>query len=191
MHGDGQGEVLNFQLRSPHHVAGGIADHYVVVDFTGWRYFELIEPEGARHADYAWPYGGIYAIYRESVHFGQVEALSLWYNHLPPGKEVRCLVSPVKAIALVPQKLVRPRVTIGGQTLMFPVEIESGCYLEFLGPDDCTLYGHKGEVLGRVKPEGSVPAVEPGENRVHFQVERGGARPRAYVTIITRGETGT
>lgn len=188
VHGDGQGQVLNFQLRSPHHLTSGIGDHYVVVDFTGWRYFELIEPEGARYAEYVWPYGDIYSIYRESVRFDQIESLSLWYNHLPPGKEVRCLVSPVKAIPLVPLKLVHPRVTIGGQTLVFPVEIPSGCYLEFLGPDDCTLYGPLGEVLGRVKAEGEVPTVGPGENRVSFQADAGHVRPRAQVTIITRGE---
>jgi len=33
------------------------AEHFVVVDFTGWRHFELIEPVAERHANYAWPYG--------------------------------------------------------------------------------------------------------------------------------------
>lgn len=187
VHGDGQGEVLNFQLRSPQHLAGGIGDHYVLVDFTGWRYFELIEPEGARYADYAWPYGDIYSIYRESVRFDQIESLSLWYNELPPAKEVRCLLSAVKALPLVPLKLVRPRLTVGGQTLRFPVEIPSGCYLEFLGPNDCTLYGPNGEVLGRVKAEGNVPTVAAGENLVKFQVDGGSVRPRAQVTLVTRG----
>lgn len=188
VHGDGQGEVLNFQLRSPQHLTSGIGEHYVLVDFTGWRYFELVEPEGARYADYAWPYGDIYSIYRESVHFGQIESLSLWYNHLPPGKEARCLVSPIKAIPLVPLKLVHPRVTVGGQSLVFPVEIPSGCYLEFLGPEDCTLYGPQGQVISRVKPQGAVPIVEAGENLVKFQAEAGGVQPRAVVTIITSGK---
>jgi len=187
VHGDGQGHVLNFQLRSPPHLTSGIGDHYVVIDFTGWRYFELVEPEGARYAEYAWPYGDIYSIYRESVRFDQIDSLGLWYNHLPPGKEVRCLVSPIKAIPLVPLKLTHPRVTIAGRTLVFPVEIPSGCYLEFFGPEDCTLYGPQGEVLSRVKPEGTVPTVEPGENLVAFQAEAGGLRPRACVTLITRG----
>ena len=57
IHGDGQGEILNFQLRSPEHLVGTLADHYVPIDFTGWRYVELIEPEGARWSDYQWPYG--------------------------------------------------------------------------------------------------------------------------------------
>ena len=78
--------MLNVQLRSPTHISHGIGDHYIPIDFTGWRYFELIEPEGERHAEYPWPYGGIYSIYRESVNYGQVASLGLWYNNLPPGK---------------------------------------------------------------------------------------------------------
>jgi len=74
VYGDGKGEVLNFQLRSPEHVSTAIGDHYVIVDFTGWRYFELIEPEGERCDDYVWPYGhSVYQIYRESVDYSQVE----------------------------------------------------------------------------------------------------------------------
>ncbi len=187
VHGDGQGQVLNFQLRSPRHLVSGIGDHYVVVDFAGWRYFELIEPEGPRYADYAWPYGDIYSIYRESVQFAQIESLSLWYNHLPPGKEVVCYLSPIKALPLVPLKLRQPRVTVAGHTVMFPVELESGCYLELLGPDECTVYGPQGEVLARVKPEGTIPGLQAGHNELQFQADAGGLRPRANVTIITRG----
>ncbi|MFH1922674.1 MAG: hypothetical protein ABIP48_22650, partial [Planctomycetota bacterium] len=67
VHGDGRGELLNLQQTSPSHLSHGIADHYIVIDFTGWRYFELVEPEGERHADFACPYGGIYSFYRESI----------------------------------------------------------------------------------------------------------------------------
>jgi hypothetical protein len=188
VYGDGQGEVLNVQLRSPHHLAGGIGDHYMRIDFTGWRYFELIEPEGARHADHAWPYGDVYSIYRESVQFGQVESLGLWYNHLPPGRKATCYLSPITALPVVPGKLLSPSITVGGATLAFPVEIESGSYLEFQSPSDCKLYGPQGQLLREVKPEGRPPVLEPGENQVEFRAKTaGGAAPRANVTVISRG----
>ncbi len=38
--GDGKGEVLNFQVQSPTHIVGALGEHYVTVDFEGWRYFE-------------------------------------------------------------------------------------------------------------------------------------------------------
>jgi len=180
---------LNVQLRSPPHVVGGIGDHYVPIDFTGWRYVELIEPEGARHADYQWPYGDIYSIYRESVEFGQIETLGLWLNHLPVGKRVSLHLSPLRALPLVKTKLIRPSIAVGGASVTFPVEIESGCYLEFHAPDDCKLYGPQGELIRQVNPEGQVPIVERGDNRVQFRCNTpAGTSARAHVTVITQGK---
>ncbi len=188
VHGDGQGEVLNIQLRSPEHLAGGIGDHYIPIDFTGWRYFELIEPEGARYADFSWPYGNIYSIYRESVQFNAISSLGLWYNNLPADKEVRCHLSPIKAIPLARTRVVRPTVAIGGRSIVFPVEIESGCYLEFTSRSDCKLYGPQGEFLRDVTPEGEAPQVAHGDNAVTFSCESpAGIRARANVTLITQG----
>ena len=130
IHGDGQGEVLNFQLTCPPHLVAGIGEHYVVVDFTGWRYFELIEPEGERHSQYTWPYGDPYAIYREHVDYGHVRNLRLWYNHLPPKGKAVCYLSPIRAIPLASITLKNPAVTIDGKTIVFPIEMESGSYLE-------------------------------------------------------------
>ena len=189
VHGDGQHQVLNLQLRSPPHLSHGIGDHYIPIDFAGWRYFELIEPEGERHADYAWPYGGIYAIYRESVAYGQVASLGLWYNNLPPGRRAACYLSPIKALPVVSAKLVRPVVTSGGRRVVFPVDIESGCYLECRSADDCRLYGPQGQVLRSVVPEGEIPWLEPGANELHFDWDASGdVRPRANVTIMSFGE---
>ncbi|MHB8973415.1 MAG: hypothetical protein ACYC3X_09245 [Pirellulaceae bacterium] len=189
IHGDGQGEVLNFQLRSPEHLVGSLADHYVPIDFVGWRYVELIEPEGSRWSDYQWPYGNVYAIYRESIQRSQINALGLWYINLPPGKQVTCYLSPLKALPLVPTKLINPVVRVGDIQLMFPVEIESGCYLEFQALDDCRLYGPQGELVRTVVPIGTVPQLAAGDNTLDFRCESPpGVRSRAYVTVITQGE---
>ncbi len=188
VYGDGQQQVVNLQLRSPTHVSHGIGDHYIPIDFTGWRYFELIEPEGERHAQYAWPYGGIYSIYRESVAYGQVASLGLWYNNLPPGKRAACYLSPIQALPLVSTKLVRPAVSIAGQRIVFPVEIESGCYLECNSADDCQLYGPQGQLLRAVVPEGEIPSLEPGANDVRFECGPSAeVSPRANVTVISFG----
>ena len=191
VHGDGQGELLNFQLRSPLHTTSlGYGDHYVNVDFIGWRYFELVEPEGGHIEDFAWPYRGqAYAIYRENVDYSQVETVSLWYNMLPQGKKVTSYLSPVKALPLTKVKLVNPKLTVGGETITFPVEIESSNYLEFRAMDDCKLYGSDGALLAEVKPEGRVPQLAPGANPIAIECTTStGANPRAYVTVMTKGE---
>lgn len=190
VYGDGKGEVLNVQVRSPEHVSTAIGEHYVIVDFTGWRYFELIEPEGQRYSDYVWPYGpSVYHIYRECVRYEQVEFLGLWYNHLPPNDTVTCYLSPIKALPLVKATLRHPAVTIGDRRIVFPTEIESGCYLEFRSVSDCVLFGPQGEVIREVVPEGDVPVLEAGANPVEFACDvQGGVNARAYVTVISQGK---
>ncbi|GMU20965.1 MAG: hypothetical protein AMXMBFR13_10610 [Phycisphaerae bacterium] len=190
IHGDGKGEVLNFQLRSPEHLPTGFGEHYVDVDFTGWRYFELIEPEGDRCAEYNWPYGGhFYDLYREHVDYSQVASLGLWYNNVPAGGKVKCHISPIKALPLVKAKLIQPMLLINGQELKLPVTLESGSYVELLEGRDCKLYGANGELLREVALEGDVPAMNPGENRVELRCGiEGATHPRARVTIMTVGE---
>jgi len=55
VHGDGRGEVLNVRLESPvTFPLGRLPDRYVTIDYTGWRYFELVESESSRWSDYVW-----------------------------------------------------------------------------------------------------------------------------------------
>ena len=187
--GDGQGHVLNLQQTSPSHLSHGIADHYITIDFTGWRYFALLEPEGGRHADYAWPYAGHYAIYRESIRASQVETLSLWYNNLPAKDTVTCCLSPIRALPVAPATLRNPTIQVGDCELWFPLTIETGQYLEFHGLDDCRLYGKKGEEICKVALQGDIPLMESGKNEVRFtaDIHENDILPRARVTVITQG----
>lgn len=180
---------MNLQLACPRHVVSGFGEHYIAVDFTGWRYFELVESEGARHADYAWPYGDIYRIYRERVDYNQVERLSVWVNNLPAHGNAACVLSPVRALPLLKATIRNPRLTIGDQTLSFPVELESGCYLEFNAAGDCQTFAPGGERREDVKISGAVPELDVGENRLRFSCEAvPGALPRVRVTVITTGD---
>jgi len=189
VHGDGKGEVLNLQLKSPPGAIPGDGDHYIIVDFTGWRYFELVEPEGERYANYSWPYGGLYSIYRENVTYSRIHALNLFYNNIPAKETVTCELSPVRALPTVKAKFRNPAVTIAGRTIRFPVEIESGSYLEFHSMTDCKLYGPGGDLICNVQPEGSVPVLESGINVVKFSCEPpAGLNPRARISVIGFGE---
>ena len=189
VHGDGRGQVLNLQQTSPSHLSHAIADHYIVIDFTGWRYFGLLEPAGGRHTDYSWPYGGHYSIYRESIRTASVETLSLWYNNLPANGTATCYLSPVRALPVAAATLRNPSVTVDGREYRFPVAIETGQYLEFRGVDDCRLYGKKGEEICQVVPVGDVPTLDSGANEIQlaFDTEEGALAPRAHVTVITEG----
>lgn len=167
VYGDGKGELLNIQLRCPPNLVAGIGDHYIPIDFTGWRYFELIEPEGASWTEHVWPYGDLYSIFRESVNYGAIASISVWFNDLPPGQRVMCRISEIHAVPLTATRLIRPVIRIGGSELEFPVELQSGAYLE-LADGMCRVYGPKGELLKELPVNGSVPVLARGSNPVSF-----------------------
>jgi hypothetical protein len=188
--GDGLGELIALRLESPHHLAfGAVADRYVTVDFTGNRRFTLVETESTRWNDYTWNDGkGLYNVYRENIDFGAVASVSVWYQNLPAGKEVKCRIGPVKALPMVSGTVKNPAITIDGITTTFGCELTSGAWLECTTSEDCTMYSPKGESLGRISP-GKLPALRPGPNQIQFSCAPGqGPTPRARVTLFTHGE---
>jgi hypothetical protein len=192
IYGDGRGEVLNIQLRSPKTSIFAIGEHYVVIDFKGWRYFELIEAEGDLVKDYSWPYSHLanYAILIFSVNYSSIETLDLWYNNIAPGATVGCFLSPIKALPLVEEKITNPSITIGGKKIVFPVEMKTGCFIEFYSMTDCKLYNPDGTLNREVQPQGDIPVLEAGQNQIKFDcgVEPK-VRARASVTLISQADT--
>lgn len=202
--GDGQGEVLNVQLRSPKHLAGGLADHYIHIDFTGKRYFALVEPEAEELSQYEWAHTrrwidwqrnpvGIsafaYPMYHIWVVYDQIASLTIGVNNIPAGKSVQVGLGCIKALPLQTAKLANPAVTLGAATLTFPVELESGSYLEFLAMDDCKVYDAAGNCTGEVTPVGTVPTIASGKNACEFgNASQPDGPARARVTVTMCGE---
>ena len=173
--GDGIGQLLNFRIESPKHLSNGArGDHFVKIDFKGWKYFELVEIESSEFSNYIWPDSGFYVYdsYRHTVQFENVDKLQIWYNNLPAGKEVNCLISNIKALPMVPVKITDPSISLNGQTITFKTEIGSGMYMEFYSADNCKLYGPKGEFLEDVKLSGTIPVMKSGENVLSFSCRR-------------------
>jgi hypothetical protein len=191
--GDGNGQLLNVSVRSPMHISQGAhGDHFIQIDFTGWRYFELVEIESSEISHYIWPDDShfyVYDSYRHTVDFGKVEKVQLWYNNLPAGKEVSTLVGPIEALPMVPGSITNPSVTIGGEKIVFPVTMTSGMFLEFRSMDDCKLYGSKGELLREVIPQGTTPELVNGSNDISFTGEgEKNINSRVLVTVINEDD---
>jgi hypothetical protein len=114
--------------------------------------------------------------------------LQLWYNNLPAGKDVNCLIGPIKALPLVPVTINNPSISIGGEKLIFPVKMESGMYLEFKSQNECKLYGPKGEFLQDVQITGNIPDLIPGENEISFRCQGpDDVNSRVQITVISEG----
>ena len=77
VHGDGGGQSLKFQLYDNR---GGYRDNYVPIDFKGWKQVTVTDSP------------------INTIRYGRVECLNYYYNGLPPGKTVSCLIDRVEAI---------------------------------------------------------------------------------------------
>ncbi len=190
--GDGKGQIAAIRLESPRHISfGAVADRYINIDFTGRRLFTLIETESTRWSDYVWDDGKwLYNVYRETIDFGAVESLSIWYNNLPEGEKVACVIGPVKALPMVACTVRNPRIAVNGKTIILPVEMRSGSYVEFGGDNDCVLYGARGELISTVKADGAIPVLSAGENQIGFSCgEADGPPGRVKLTVISYGES--
>ncbi len=79
--------------------------------------------------------------------------------------------------------------TINGQRLTFPIELPTGCWLEYNGLDDCKAYDEVGNLLAEVKPFGEAPELKAGENTFEFECAplESGLNPRALVTVNCEG----
>ena len=191
IYGDGKGEVLNFQLTNPPQYWTTFDEHYIVVDFSGWRYFELHfkERDAEKHGEYLWPYNDLYAVYRNPLIRHAVSGLSIYYNNLPTNEEVQCYISPIKVLPVRKIRLVNLTVSVNGKRIVFPVTLESGQYLEFFTSSECQVYDERGKLIQKVTPQGEVPEVVVGDNEIVFsckQIE--GPNARAAVTIVLEGK---
>lgn len=161
----------------------------MLLDFTGWRYFELVETEGERVDRYIWPYSNqVYWIYREEVDFSHVGTLSLWLNGLPHDGQVQCRMSAIRALKLVQTRLIDPTIMVNGQPVVFPISLKSGSCLEFGGKGAAEVFDSNGALVGRAEPRGSVPALKAGGNRLEFtcRVEPS-VNARARITLSAAG----
>jgi len=189
--GDGSGQLLNFRIESPKHLSHGArGDHFVKIDFTGWKFFELVEIESSAFSDYIWPDSGFYVYdsYRHTVQFGQIDKLQIWFNNLAAAKTSSCLIGAVKALPLVSAAIENPSITVAGRKVTFRTKMESGMVLEFYSAEDCKLYGPKGDLLQDVKIEGDIPLWQAGENSLSFDCQGpDSVNTRVQVTVISEG----
>ncbi len=192
--GDGSGALLNVQIVSPREFHHCLADHYIDLDFTGWRYVELLlrERDSERLSDYVWPYsgaGGAHAIYRNPVNRARISQVNLLLNEIPAGGQVDILVSPIQSLPTRSVELVHPAVQVNGRRVVFPVRLTSGQYLEWEGPEGGVVYDERGELLQRFSLDGELPRLAAGANRLEFDCEPpAGASARAEITLVALGE---
>lgn len=190
IHGDGQGELLNLQLTTPREYMHAYGEHYVTIDFTGWRYFELPlrERSAAQYRDHQWPYNSLSGIYMTAVNRSNINGLNLYLNNLPPHASATVYLGPIKALRTGRQTLSQPTLEVNGQRLALPVALTSGDYVELTAANDCRVYDERGTLLQRLTLPAPLPRLQAGANRVGLTCERPERlAARAEVTLVAHG----
>lgn len=186
IYGDAKGEILNLQLFNAPGYSNVLDDHYVTVDFSGWKYFELplCERDAEQYYDYSWPYSNSDLNRATFVNRAHVGGINIFYNNIPVGQTANCYISLVKALPVADVTLTNPAVTIGSTTITFPTTLTSGQYIEFNSMTDCKRYDQNGFLLGSITPTGTQPLLAYGNNTVTFGgTAQTGYNVRAMVSI--------
>ena len=185
--GDGSGALLNLQLRMAREYLGATCEHYVKLDFTGWRFVTLLARE--RDADdfwnHAWPYGGTIAVCRNPYDGRHVASVALYLNEIPAGGTTDVAVAPVRALPVTKPVVAQAAVTVNGHSVPLPFPLAAGDYAE-LEDGFWTRYSETGDTLARAPGPKTLP-LAAGANRCAFAGRTAsGAPARAEVTVLAR-----
>ena len=195
--GDGSGALLNVQVTTPREYIEAYSEHYVRLDFKGWRYvtFQLRERDAEEYTRLVWPYGRLYqSVGRNRMDLHHVNGVGLWLNELPPGRRVNVSVGEVRALARIDTTVESPSVSVNGSVFCLPFCLASGDYAE-LENGRWTRYDRYGEPLAESSAQAR-PRVRKGRNdmvfssaspdaRVEVAISALGAKTPAFVSPLT------
>ena len=172
--GDGSGALLNVQLENPREHGQAYQEHYVDLNFSGWRYFEFpfCENDADRWPDYVWPYKDWVGLLHRTVFRGRIGAVNLYLNEIPVGGKAEVAIGEMRVVPIASRVL-----PAGVQ----PFDLKSGEFAELDAHGAWTKYDCDGEPLQRLVT-GEDPAREIGKPIPAFTAE--GVRQIAYEAMM-------
>ena len=131
--GDSSGALLNVQIRSPREYGSPRNEHYVTLDFAGWREFELPmrETDAERFPDYVWPYSNYSSVFHTNIKFDKISDVAFFVNEIPARGKAVVEVSDVEMVPEIRTVAVRPKVIVNGASHQIPFDLESGDFAEY------------------------------------------------------------
>jgi hypothetical protein len=137
LYGDGNGEAFKVQPRDPK----GWRDYYVTVDWKGWRYIELVQPESGE------------------LDLSKVITISFYYNGMPAQKTCTVLIDGVKAVKEL-SGTNGVRITIGDRQVDVRRALTRGCELSIRNNGQCWYYPPHGQGAKAILNLPALPKLE-------------------------------
>ena len=190
--GDDSGATLAFRFMLHRFNWGGICEHYVKLDFKGWRYvtFLLRERDAEAFSKMKWDISGDWEASRR-VYNGpwwstdpSVEWVKVGLNQIPAGGSTSVEIGEVRQLEVAKRPLSGAEVVVNGERFKVPFEMAAGDYAE-LADGVWTIFDEQGNPKRRV-PCDSAVGILKGENKVSFRASDASAR--AEVTVFGLGE---
>jgi hypothetical protein len=196
VHGDGGGETLGIQLDIE---MASCLHYYLPIDFTGWKYCELGEPEGDRVMDY-------FSYEKFALHdvpLDHFAGVTLMLLRLPVGKPVDLRIGRIEGLREIGGSLANVRTWAGappllsgdqtaGKSLAISARLEPGQSLETgdlwgsLDPAALRVFDGDGNQLYRATLPSVPPVVPAGNATIRFSAD-GAPAARARVTVMLLG----
>lgn len=180
VYGDGGGQCINIRLESPAHLVSGFTDHFIDVDFKGWRYFTLAEADNGMYVENANNYP--MAEFREAVHFNCISKVSL--NIV--GDTTNLRFRTLRALPLEESYLIDPTLEVAGQKITFRGKIKTGHFMEYTPGGRAVVYDAVGNELSEMQPDMPSLILSKGDNDLLFSGVNEQGKPAAVrVTLRT------
>lgn len=191
--GDGSGALLNVQLEQAIACYHAYSEHYIRLDFVGWRYFalQLRERDAYDWCRHKWPYSHnristSTEVYRTEIIGQTVEYVNLYLNDVPAGGKTRVELTDVRTMPRCETSFEDAVVTLNGEDYVVPFVMRSTDVAELVD-GNWTLINDAGTPVAR-KPAAKMPCVRRGVNTLAWRAKAIGSYPRAAVTLLSVGD---
>ena len=186
--GNGSGDVLRLRVSSPREYTRAECDHYLLVDFTGWREFTLPFRERQVAGDWFYepPKMGLDTTFMNLLTYAHVSSVEL--SVVKEGGRPSADRIAFSDLQVVPHELrSHPQgaaVIVNGRRIPVPFAMKDSDYAE-LEADGWTLFGDRGKILGRAPADGLVD-LKAGVNELRFEAEKSA---RVELTLSAFGKS--
>ncbi|MBE6930165.1 MAG: hypothetical protein E7463_07800 [Ruminococcaceae bacterium] len=189
--GDGSGAIVCISLRNLAANKRKAGQHFIRVDFTGWRYFAFYEPQNSSLPAADWPVTDIeyktyqdlqifYGHYRVNLDYSAIDGVDITVQ----GSGNVYLRSP-RLVPHVKPAWHNPTLHIGDSAITFRTSLQANTVLHFDGKTS-TVTDRNGTVLETPAFSGTL-TCPAGNSRVTLTHD-GDDSPRARVTLSLTGE---
>lgn len=179
--GDGSGAYLHFVVED----AGrwSVRDYYVRLDFKGRRYVEMREAAKGEVYDFVFPFSNYWAI--RGIDFRTISRVYVFLTGVPARGVVESRFGRLDALQEELRPVENANLAINGETVSFPVRLQTGWYLEYSSNGNTRVFNANGFEQQTVRPHAASPIIRKGLNEISFGCDRCGP---VKVTIATHGE---